>query len=301
MATWDTDDLHRFEIPIGDRRYPEALAQTPRPPKMLYVIGDPDVLSGCVAVVGARRATPYGLHCADRFAGWLAGAGYVVVSGGAVGCDQAAHRAALSEGAPTVAVMGCGADVLYPSDAASLLRRIASTGAVVSELPWGRPPARWAFRERNRIIAGLSVATLIVEAALPSGTFSTADYALEAGREVMAVPGSILAPESRGSNRLIAQGATAVVDVETLSAAVGMLLGPHGAVPTRGEETGLPDEACDPLFSAVRADPMRPDDLARALGMDIVAVARGLAALEISGLVTRMSDGRYGANPKRSR
>ena len=177
----------RFELALGEPGYPEQLAQSPDPPAVLYGIGDPAHLAPGLAVIGARKATPYGLQAARLFAGWAARAGYTVISGGAIGCDQAAHKAALANDAPTVAVLGCGADVVYPSNATDLLGAIARTGAIVSEQPWGTPPQRWTFRTRNRIIAGLSAGLLVLEAGLPSGTFSTADYALAAGRDVFVV------------------------------------------------------------------------------------------------------------------
>lgn len=296
MALWDTAGLPRWELSLGDRRYPEQLARTPRPPRVLYVIGDPDVLTDAVAVVGARKATPYGVKASAWCSRTIARRGVTVVSGAAVGCDQSAHRAALAEGRPTVAVMGCGADVRYPSGSEELLARIAASGAVVSELGWGCPPARWAFRERNRIIAGLSAATVVVEAALPSGTFSTADFALEAGREVWAVPGSVFAPESAGSNRLISQGAVAIVDAESLDMALSLAVGSAatdaGGVGCAGTwRTAGPDG--DPVFAAVRADAMRADDLARALGITALEATRRLSTLELDGFVVRRADGRY--------
>lgn len=295
MATWDMSGIETWELSLDDPRYPDALKAGVRPPEVLYGAGDVTVFGSSVAVVGARKATPYGLHCADLFAGFLARRGIVVVSGGAIGCDQAAHRAALDSDGKTIAVLGSGVDVCYPARATKLLREIALNGAVVSERPWGHPPVRWAFRERNRIIAGLSTATLIVEAGLPSGTFSTAEFALDAGRSVLAVPGSILAPESRGSNRLIVDGAMPIVDEETLASAIDLLF--------VGEEDGTTDDIAlisdDPLLVALRADPLRPDDLARAFSLDIVEVLRTLSRYEFEGVVRHLPDGRFAITPKR--
>jgi DNA processing protein len=263
----------------------------PEPPPTLYGVGDPACLVPGIAVIGARRATPYGLSAATIFAGWAARAGYTVISGGAVGCDQAAHFAARDEGAPTVAVLGCGADVDYPSNSSVLLADIREHAVVVSELPWGAPPQRWAFRRRNRIIAALSQCVLVVEAALPSGTFSTADYALDAGREVFAVPGSIFAPECAGANRLIRQGATPITDVSELALELERLLGRPRSRPSVPEVLAAEE---DEIASALIANPMRPDDVARAFCMDIVDVARRLGALEGEGRVVRYPDGRYG-------
>lgn len=297
----ELDTLPRFEIDAGDSSYPSALAATESAPKRLYGIGDPASLVTGFSVVGARKATPYGIQAAEIFAGYAARVGYTIVSGGAIGCDQAAHFSALANGGTTVAVLGCGADVIYPSGASTLLAAVARSGAVVSEHPWGTPPARWRFRTRNRIIAGLSAALLVVEAGLPSGTFVTADYALCAGRDVLVVPGSIFAPECRGANRLLRQGGQPITDVSELAAALTDALGP----PPRGtsDQWSLAGVTLsdDPVLGAIRTSHLRPDDIARALALDIVTVARRIGRLELEGLVVRFPDGRYGATPPRQR
>ena len=289
----------RFELALGDSGYPSALAATEFAPKRLFGLGDPRALVTGFAVVGARKATPYGLQAAALFAGWAAGAGYTVVSGGAIGCDQAAHRAALQEGGMTVAVLGCGADVVYPRGAGALLAEIAQHGAVVSEQAWGVHPAPWMFRNRNRIIAGLSAVLLVLEAGLPSGTFVTADYALDAGRDVLVVPGSIFAPECRGANRLLHQGAQPVTDVSELASALLTSLG----APSRqaGDQWTLDGKgpAQDAVLGALRTGHLRPDDLARLLSLDIVTVARRVGLLELQGHIVKFPDGRYGATPMR--
>lgn len=282
----------RFEVRLGDRAYPELLAQSPDPPSVLYGIGDPAALEPGLAVVGARRATPCGLTVTERLAGYAAASGYGVISGAAIGCDQAAHRAALESRGRTVAVLPGGADITYPSGASRLLADICEAGAVVSEHPWGSVPKKWMFRTRNRIIAGLSVAVLVVEARVPSGTFSTADYALAAGRDVLAVPGSILSPESRGPNRLIRQGGTPIADTSDLAAELRALLGPPRLPALDWEPRELSDN--DAVLRAVAAQAARPDDLAYSLGMDIIAVTKRLACLEAAGEVVRFRDGRYG-------
>jgi DNA processing protein len=287
----------RFELTLSDSGYPAQLAETADPPRVLYGIGDPACLIPGLAVIGARKATPYGLQAGRLFAGWAARAGYTIISGGAIGCDQAAHRAAIAEGAPTVAVLGCAADLIYPSNAGELLETIARCGAIVSEHPWGTPPQRWTFRTRNRIIAGLSAGLLVLEAGLPSGTFSTADYALAAGRDVFVVPGSIFAPECRGANRLLHQGATPVSDVTELADALASVL---PAPSVAGGDRWQLDQAGDRddrVLAALRTHHWRPDDLARELELDIVTVARHIGTLETSGLVVRFNDGRYGGTP----
>jgi len=274
----------RFALRLGEPGYPDQLSTIQDPPHVLYGIGDPTALEPGLAVVGTRRATPYGLRATRLFAGWAASRGETVISGAAIGCDREAHLAALEADGTTVAVLGCGPDVDYPRRSAAMLSTVRERHAVVSECPFGQEPLRFAFVRRNRIIAGLSRAVLVVEAGLPSGTFSTADAALDAGRDVLAVPGSIFSSESRGANRLIRQGALAITDVAELAAALGI----EGAADSR---TG---EARNGVLHALAADAMRPDDLARALGLDIVQAARTLGVLEARGLITRYPDGRYG-------
>jgi len=286
-------DASRFEIRIEDPRYPALLAQIDDPPKVLRGYGDPSALEPGLAVVGARKATPYGLAAARLFAGWAAAAGYPIVSGAAIGCDQAAHRAALASGGRTVAVLGTGADIAYPSGSAALLGEIAANGCVISELDWGFPAAKWTFRARNRIIAGLAGALLVLEANCPSGTFITADRALEAGRDVLVVPGSIFAPECRGPNRLLRQGATPITEVAELADALMLALGPP-RVPGDASETLYGLATDDQVLSSLRTNPGRPDDIARALGLDIVSAARRIGALEGLGLIRKYPDGRYG-------
>lgn len=283
--------LASFELDADDARYPAALRDLCEPPATLYCIGDARLLQPGLAIVGARRATPYGLDCTRRFAGWASRAGVTVVSGAAIGCDQAAHRAAIDAGGRTIAVLGCGADVDYPATARTLLALTREQHLVVSEVPWGSPPTRYAFRRRNRIIAGLSAAVLIVEAGLPSGTFSTADAALNLGRAVLAVPGSINSPESRGSNRLIRQGAAPITDVSELAgelASVGLVLRQSDGA------TSPVVSPAEPIEVMLAADPMRADDVARALDLDIVTVIRRLGLLELQSRVVRYRDGRYG-------
>jgi len=277
----------RFELSIDDPSYPEPLRDLPDPPKRLYGIGDPALLIPGLAVIGSRKATPYGLRCADIFAGWAASKGIVIVSGAAMGCDQKAHQAALEAEGPTIAILGCGADVDYPKRGSRILADIRSVGLVLSEAPWGSPPQRFRFSRRNRLIAALSAAVLVVEASLPSGTFGTAKVAEEIGRTLLAVPGSIFAPECRGTNRLLSEGACPVSDVSELAGAIGVL-------ELRSESAPPASSSDDTLARALIADPMRPDDVARALNMDIVDVARHLGRLEREGIVAKYADGRYG-------
>lgn len=277
----------RWCLQRGEDGYPFELEDLPDPPEFLYGYGDPDLLGGGLAVIGSRKATPYGLACARRFAGWAASNGVPVVSGAAIGCDLESHQAALAVEGPTVAVLPCGADVDYPRRASATLSEIRRCGVVVSEAPWGTDPKRWSFVRRNRLIAALSVAVLVVEAGLPSGTFTTADHALDIGRQVFAVPGSILAPECRGANRLIRQGAPPITDVAELAQELGY-----------EAQCEAPVHCTDRLIAALTATPMRPDDIARAFDLDIVQTIRTLSRLESRGHLTRYPDGRYGVLPR---
>ncbi|MCX8007741.1 MAG: DNA-processing protein DprA [Coriobacteriia bacterium] len=280
----------RTEVRRGDALYPAQLLRLERPPEVLYCIGDPSLLVPGLAVVGSRRQTPYGSQCCALLAGWASRHGVAIISGAAVGCDQSAHRAALESGGRTVAVLGCGADVDYPPSARGLLEDLRQDHLVVSELPWGTPPARWTFPERNRIIAGLAAALLVVEASVPSGTFSTADHALQAGTEVLAVPGSILSPQSRGTNQLIRDGASVIADLDDLA----VCLARCGLLSTA--EQDVQTHARDPSTDAERAlaaGPMLLEDLAAHLGVPVQEAAHAVARLELEGAVRRGMDGRY--------
>jgi DNA processing protein len=298
-----TVTIAKWELRPGDAEYPACLLDASRPPRVLYGIGDATLLRSGLGVIGSRKTSPYGRACARLFAGWAAEQGVVIVSGAAAGCDHEAHRAALDAEGSTVAVLGCGPDIDYPAVSARLLADIRKRGAVVSEQTWGTRPTRWMFPERNRIIAALGAALLVVEAGLPSGTFSTADHAADIGRPVLVVPGSIFYPGCTGCNRLLRQGATPITEVSDLAdelRSLGLIGADH--------DTDLPDArlALTPLrgrdrdlAAALAANPMRPDDAAYSLGMDLIAVARTLTALEATGMIERYRDGRYG--PTRGR
>lgn len=286
----------RHELILGSEDFPEALANIPDPPKKLFVLGDVGALEEGLAVIGARKATPYGLSCASTFAGMAAEHGVVIISGGALGCDSAAHRAALDAHGRTVVFLGGGCDRLYPRRNVSLFQEVVDHGgALVSELDWGQAPLPYTFRKRNRLIAGLAKATLIVEAGVPSGTFSTADDALAANREVLAVPGSIASASSRGANHLICQGATPIVDKQTFEDA---LFGLFGCLRSRvSSEVKI---SKDPILDALRANSMSPEELLNAgcgkkKGYDDASwISVRLVELQRDGLIARYPDGRYG-------
>ncbi len=283
----------RHLIARGDKAYPAVLEGIPRPPARLYVIGSLQALSEGIAIIGARKATPYGRGCARRFARMAAEQGICVISGGALGCDSEAHRGALEAAGRTVVFLGGGCDRVYPARNLRLFQEIVDAGgAIVSEQDWETPPLPWMFRERNRLIAGLAKATLVIEAGLPSGTFGTADDALAAGKDVLAVPSAITSVTSAGANRLIAQGAVPIIDDESFESALTLLFGAlcHDSPAKRLYAAGD-----NPLFAALMAAPMRMDELMReGLAQTPAHLALSLAHLENAGFVERYPDGRFG-------
>ncbi len=284
-----------YEITLRDHRYPASVRELSDPPETLYVHGDPSVLSeASISVIGSRRATPYGLEVA-RTVGTLAAESDVIeVSGGARGVDQAGAWGAVDAGGRHVMVLGTGADVVYPASARSLIKRtVEGGGAVISPFRWGTEPRRWAFPKRNRIIAALSDALFVTEAGMPSGTFSTAECAMELGRELLVAPGSLLSPESRGSNYLIANGATCIVDEESIEVAISRIYGKLRLSRGAGRKPSSLTEQEEALLSAIVASPLKPDEVASYLKISTVECLRLLANLEFRGLCERMIDGRY--------
>ena len=296
----------RFILKAGDEGYPKAFERLKNPPKALYGIGRIDALQEGLAVVGARKATPYGISCAERFAGLAAERGIAIISGGARGCDSASHKAALEKGCPTVAFLGGGCDEVYPPENFYLFQEIIdSGGAVLSERDFGFMPLPYTFRERNRLIASLAKATLIVEAGLPSGTFSTADEALAANRDVLVVPGSITSKQSRGANRLIYQGATPIVDDETFSDVLFRIYGMLKIEDVRKKDADEMSQGCKRIYDALAAEPLGLDELCyvtqdvKVDGDRLRWVSVQLATLEATGVIARYPDGRYGPCVKR--
>lgn len=292
---WRREAPHqRHVLTLGDPDYPATLLQTPDPPLWLFVQGDVQALSRrSVAIVGSRRPTPQGLDHARRFARELAESGWAVVSGLAQGIDGAAHEGALAGGGATVAVTGTGPDRVYPARHRPLAQRIAAQGAVVTEFPPGTPPRAEHFPQRNRLIAGLSRGTLVVEAALASGSLISARLALEASREVMAVPGSIDSPQSQGCHALIKQGAQLVESLDDILAALGE--------PTPASTPGTPSAALpgdptpgsDPVLQALGHEPVSLDGLAARTGLDAAALQARLLDLELAGQVARLPGARF--------
>lgn len=306
----------RAVITLGDARYPQSLLDTEDPPLLMYLMGaarlvaqNPFPTGRCLAVVGSRNPTAQGADNARLFSRALRGAGFTIVSGLALGVDAAAHEGALdvssdpfAEATPaTIAVVGTGLDRVYPRKNLDLAHRIAAHGVLVSEYPLGTPPLAANFPKRNRIISGLSQGTLVVEAALASGSLITARMAAEQGREVFAIPGSIHAPQSRGCHALIRQGAKLVESAQDvleelrMPPAAGKQSASSGAAVL--DEEGSTDidtrETESPLLEALGFDPMGVDALVARTGMDAASLQVELLELELDGRVARLPGGLY--------
>jgi DNA processing protein len=267
----------------GDNGYPALLGLIPDPPASLWVRGEADLevlAAPAVAIVGARACSGYGRSVARTLATETAAAGAVVVSGLARGVDGEAHRGALAAGGRTVAVLGCGIDRDYPAAHAELARSIVDAGGlIVSEYEPGVEPAPWRFPARNRIIAGLARATVVVEARERSGALITADFALEDGREVLAVPGEITSALSIGTNGLLRQGATPATSVADVLGALGLEISRTSASVPEG-----PGAAA--VLEALAVGAVTPDEVVRATALSAAAVAAALVELELAGIVS---------------
>ena len=276
-------------VPFGETRYPDLLATISDPPPVLWFAGDVQTCSGpAVAIVGSRAGSPYACEMAERLGSELSDRGVTVVSGLARGVDAAAHRGALRGRGGTVAVLGSGVDVVYPPEHVPLARSIASTGSMVSELGPGAAPLPVNFPRRNRIISGLSLAVVVVEASDRSGSLITARLAADQGREVMAVPGNVLTGRSRGGHALIKDGAKVVENADDILEEIG----PH--LCGRGQDTSqAPDEADFLLGLMDRGESYDLDRLAALSGLDGGALLPRLLELELQGLLVRSSTGRF--------
>lgn len=293
---WLQGAPNRHALTVGDPRYPPLLLQSADPPLLLYVQGDVQRLSArSVAVVGSRQPTPQGADNARTFATGLSAGGLVVVSGLALGVDGAAHDGALRGAAGTIAVVGTGLDRVYPSRHRDLAHRIAEGGALISEFAPGTPPLPENFPLRNRIIAGLSLGTLVVEATLRSGSLITARLANENGREVFAIPGSIHAAQSRGCHELIRQGAMLVEAPEEIVDALSGMGGAGHPPASAAVVTTEPVPAAphDPVLSALGHDPVTLDGLMARTGWPAHELAARLLDLELAGEVARLPGGLY--------
>jgi DNA processing protein len=273
-------------LPCDDPRYPERLRHIGGPPTVIYVVGRIDLLSApSIAIVGSRNATPHGMRDAEAFARNLSHAGLCVVSGLALGIDAAAHRGALEGRGSSIAVLGTGPDIVYPSRNRELAQALAANGALVSEFPPGTPSSAANFPRRNRLISGLSLGVLVVEAAQSSGSLITAREAGEQGRDVFAIPGSIHSPLSRGCHDLIRQGAKLV---ENAADVIGELGWDGNEPPPPPLEEMPPEEA---LLAAMDFAPACVDQLAQRTGLAASSVAARMVQLEVDGRVAVLPGG----------
>ncbi|MGC9520893.1 MAG: DNA-processing protein DprA [Anaerolineae bacterium] len=271
--------------------YPQLLAQIPDAPPVLFVRGDlAPADEWSVAMVGTRKASSYGREVARRLAGELAQSGVTIVSGLARGIDGVAHRAALEAGGRTIAVLGSGVDHIYPAEHRKLAAAIAENGAVISDYPLGTRPEGQNFPPRNRIISGLSLATIVVEAGLRSGALITADFALDQGRDVFAVPGSILSPGSAGCNRLLRDGAHVLTETRDVLEVLRLDQLPEKQA-ARAILPETPTEAA--VFERLSSEPCHLDEISRLSGIPVSVVSSTLVMMELKGMVRQVGGLQY--------
>ena len=295
-------------LTLGDEEYPERLKEIYDPPIVLYVRGELSLRDeNAIAIVGTRYPSFYGRTITEDLSKKLAMRGFTIVSGMARGIDSAAHRGALAVKGKTIAVLGCGVDTVYPPENGKLMKEIINSGAVVSEFPMGTKPDRGNFPRRNRIISGLSLGVIVVEAAKSSGSLITANQALEQGREVFAVPGKVDSPKSYGTHRLIKEGAKLVQDVDDVIEELGMLRMPSGEdshPEKQTQKSGATSATADLLAGAERcpdlageekrvygilsSDPCQIDIICNQTNMPASKVSSILMMLEIKGLVKQL-------------
>ncbi len=293
---------NRHLISCLDKRYPAALSDIPDPPIVLFAEGDTDLLNmPALAMVGSRNPTAAGTDNAGAFAKFVAARGLAVVSGLAAGIDAAAHQGALDADGATIAVLGCGIDQCYPTANRGLQQRIASEGVVISEYPPGRAPIAGQFPARNRIISGLSLGTLVVEATRRSGSLITARLAGEQGRSIFAIPGSIHNPLARGCHQLIRQGALLVEDGDDIFSELGGAIARAIATIPGDDLTdnrhATPDDDEDPAYDkvldALGWDPANMDQLVDRTGLTTAELSSMLLIMELDGRVNTLPGGGY--------
>lgn len=274
-----------------DEAYPQRLKEIEQPPPVLYVRGDylPDDLFA-VAIVGTRRVTPYGRQVTEELASYLAGNGITVVSGLARGVDAVAHQSALKSGGRTIGVLGSGVDKIYPPEHRQMAEQMMQQGAILSDYAPGTPPDATNFPPRNRIISGLSLAVVVIEAGETSGALITAEFAAEQGREVFAVPGSILAPQSKGTNKLIQRGALPLLSINDLMQALNLTrMGDHKAA-----RKAIPaDETEARVMRILGPEPLHVDEIRNQTELPIEKVSATLALMELKGMVRQVGGMNY--------
>jgi len=283
---WLGEPNHHF-VSLGDEAYPKSLLHIAVPPCVLYVQGRTELLNApSFAIVGSRNASLQGTRDAESFAHALSSAGLTIVSGLALGIDAAAHRGGLRAAASSVAVMGTGADRIYPRRNHALGHELATAGALVSEFALGTQPAPKNFPRRNRLISGLARGVLVAEAAVKSGSLITAQYAVEQGRDVFAIPGSIHSPLSKGCHELIKEGAKLVESADDILAEMGWRTGTEPSAPAAPIET-----RDDPFLDAMGHSPVSIDQIAQRTGRGAGWIAARLSLLEIEGAVAALAGG----------
>lgn len=298
-------------VPFGGRLYPPELSHLAFPPAGLFFVGETGALERLVSyprvtIVGTRRATAYGLEAAEAFSAAFAALGVTVISGMALGIDTQAHRAALESEGLTVAVLGCGADVIYPRRHRAIYERIAEGGIVVSEFPPGTAPSRWTFPHRNRLLAALGDGVVVVEASQYSGALQTVDRALELGRPVFSIPGSIYVDGHRGCNMLLYQGAVPALDpsvtvedfllltrIERGRRRPGPTSRQGGGGPSRNDRSRVRDPRLQGILETLASGPCSVEALMERTGLAVREVTAALGELESAGLVLRGGPGLY--------
>jgi DNA processing protein len=290
--TWQRIESQGIQVLTWeDASYPRLLKEIEQPPPVLYARGE---VTGddewAVAIVGTRRITAYGRQVAEDLAGTMARNGITVVSGLARGVDAVAHQACLKNGGRTLAVLGSGVDHIYPPEHRRLAQEIVTNGAILSDYPPGTPPEATNFPPRNRIISGLARATLVVEAGKSSGALITATFAVEQGREVFAVPGSIYSPASQGTNQLIQQGARPYLTPQDILESLNIAM----ASEQRTARAVLPADATEAkLYALLSASPLHVDDLRAEVNLPVEQVSATLALMELKGLVRHVGGMQY--------
>lgn len=297
---WKLERMGGWLLTIFDERYPPLLRRLSDAPPCLYVIGTVEETDErAIVVVGTRKPSDYGRRVAYRIASELAAFGFTVISGLAEGIDTAAHKGALDSGGRTFAVLGCGLDVIYPRSNKELARRIADNGALLTEFPLGTKPQAWHFPQRNRIISGMSLAVVIVEAPLNSGALITADWAAEQGREVFVVPGPVDQPSFEGNHRLLREGARVFTSVADMFDELGVTtLQTPTPAKTQTSPKGqlkLPDLSPTEtkIWSVLTGDWKHADDIVRESQLTTGEVLSALTLLELKGMVERTEGNRY--------
>lgn len=289
---WDTITAQGINILTwDDENYPPRLKEIEQPPPVLYVRGE--ILPEdhfAVAIVGTRKVTPYGRQVTEELSAFLAANGITIVSGLARGVDAVAHSAALKAGGRTVAVLGSGVDRIYPPENRALAEQMMSRGAVISDYPVGTAPESSNFPPRNRIISGLSMAVVVIEAGETSGALITAEFAAEQGREIFAVPGSILAPQSKGTNKLIQNGALPLLTPQDILQALNLTR--VGA--QKAARKILPADAVEAqVLNLLNSEPLHVDEIRNQTGLPVEKVSAALVMMELKGMVRQVGGMHY--------